>query len=180
MTCCRIRRHMAQEACNLAEQAVFGAHDSLWTKQAFTLAGLLHPRPLSADSAPLQTPYGTSEQSQEEVPSRKSPNCSRKKSPTAEKRVSIKACLTRPRCLEGVKRGAKTWRGQVANTSVYWSMQQPSSSCFLDLSVYRGCARTCLEDGTVRGHLWGYGDTLGGGARTRFTRYCLSAQPAAR
>ncbi|KAL1260844.1 hypothetical protein QQF64_008671 [Cirrhinus molitorella] len=74
---------------------------------------------------------------------------SRKKSPTAEKRVSIKACLTRPRCLEGVKRGAKTWRGQVANTSVYWSIQQPSSSCFLDLSAYRGCARTSLGAGVA-------------------------------
>ncbi len=32
----------------------------------------------------------------------------------------------------------------------------------------------------LRGHQWGYGDTLGGGARTRFTRYCLHTQPAAR
>lgn len=41
----------------------------------------------------------------------------------------------------------------------------------------RICSSSLL---VLRGHLWGFGDTLGGGARTRFTRYCLHAQPAAR
>lgn len=41
----------------------------------------------------------------------------------------------------------------------------------------RICSSSLL---VLRGHQWGYGDTLGGGARTRFTRYCLHTQPAAR
>lgn len=67
-TLCAIRRVIRMSA-------LLQAHDGLWTKQAFTLAGLLHPRPLFAHSAPLQTSYGTSEQSQEEVPGHKSPKC---------------------------------------------------------------------------------------------------------
>ncbi len=45
------------------------------------------------------------------------------------------------------------------------------------LMYKRICSSSLL---VLRGHQWGYGDTLGGGARTRFTRYCLHTQPAAR
>ncbi len=49
---------------------------------------------------------------------------------------------------------------------------------FAPVLIYkRICSSSLL---VLRGHQWGYGDTLGGGARTRFTRYCLHTQPAAR
>lgn len=96
----------------------------------------------------------------------------------------------------GLQRGLAHWKraAQHTHTHTLNSLHPPRShSLSLSLShtyIYthadpsapvlihkRICSSSLL---VLRGHLWGYGDTLGGGARTRFTRYCLHAQPAAR